>query len=146
MHDQALHVGFLLLGHLAGSVEHVFKFSAFEDHRLEADFSEEFPVVHRGNNHPDAAGESRVVAHDPICAAGRVVGARGTDGIEIDDDGFVAGETANRIVEHIGGRDFPPGRIHLQDDGFDLLVVLRLLQSGFEVIHHRVAEASGGSE
>ena len=142
MHDETLHIIFLIRAHLTRAVEHVLKFSAFKDHRLEADFSKEIAVVERGNNDADAARESRVVAHDPIRSAGSVIGARGPDRVEVGDHRLIFGEISQRIVENIRCRHLTAGGIHFHDHRFHMVIPRSLLESGLEILHHRIPKAA----
>ena len=146
LHDEALHIVLLLGGHFAGAIEHVFELSTFENHGFEADFSKEVAVVQRGNDHADAAGEGRVVAHDPIRPAGHVVGSGGADGVEINDHGFVGIEVPDRIIEHIGGGDLAAGRVGLDHHGLHIGIGGGLFERELEILDHGIAKAALGLE
>ena len=142
LHDEALHIFLLLGGHLAGAIEHVFELSTFENHGLEADFSKEVAVVQRGNDHADAAGEGRVIAHDPIRPAGHVVGSRGADGVEINDHWLVGIEVPDRVVEHIGGGDLAAGRVGLDHHGLHIGIGSGLFERELEILDHGITQTA----
>jgi hypothetical protein len=133
-----------LVGQIARAAEHVFELAALEGDHLDADFLGEALVFDRGHDDADRPGEGGVVRDDVARAARDVVAAARGERAHVGHDGLlpVVAELPQGLVDDVAGGDFAAGRIDVEDDGFDLRIVRRLLELDLDVVDGGVAETA----
>jgi hypothetical protein len=134
--DEGLEVGLLLGGHVAGGVAGVLELAGVDDDVLELGPAHEVAVVGPLHDDADGADDGGVVGVDLVAAAGDVVGAGGSDGLDRGDDLLVLllADADDLVVDLLRGRGAAAGRVDVQDDGFDGGVVAELADLGVDLV------------
>src|SRR5437868_7934076 len=76
IHHKTLNQLALFRRDLSRAVEHVFELAAFENNRGESNLVKQLLVIKSLDDHPDAAGDGRVVSHQVFASARYIVASR----------------------------------------------------------------------
>lgn len=139
--DHALDEFFFVWSHFATAAEGVFEFAAGEDDGFHAQLLEEVLVVHGGDDDSDATGHGGAVGEDFVGPAGDVEASRGGHGVHVDDDRFDLGGLLDVMVNGVCCGDFPAGRVHAKDDGFNRFIEASPFQFSRNLSDHGFSRA-----
>ena len=131
------------LGGGTGRVEEIFEGAAFESEGGKAEDFGKALVVDRLHDDPDTARETKFMSHDVGPAHGGVVTPGCTNGVEIDDDGFVWANESEFVIEIVAGGDFTSRAVDMKENGGDGIVIGRLANLKDEIIDHAGANLTG---
>ena len=131
------------LGGGTGRVEEIFQGAAFEREGGKAEDFGKSLVVDGLHDDPDTAGETKFMSHDVRSAHGGVVTPGCTDGVEIDDDGFILANESEFVIEIVAGGDLASGAVDMEKNGRNGIVIGGLADLKDEIIDHAGANLPG---